>query len=82
MQKVTLYIETPDGQRTVPLENEISIGRTNLAQMVVNDATLSRLHATIFREGEDVWILDENSSNGCFVNGERVITERKLRDDD
>jgi hypothetical protein len=82
MQEVTLYIETPDGQRTVKLDNEISIGRTDLAQLVVNDPSLSRLHATIFREGDDVWILDENSSNGSFVNGQKVSPERKLRDGD
>lgn len=82
MQTVTLYIETPGGQQVVRLDQEISIGRTNLAQLVVNDPSLSRLHATIFREGEEVWILDENSSNGTFVGGERVSPERKLRDRD
>src|SRR6478672_7910417 len=82
MQEVTLYIDSIGGQQTVSLENEISFGRTELAKIALNDPTLSRLHATIFREGEDVWLLDENSSNGCFVNGERVATERKLRNGD
>jgi hypothetical protein len=82
MQTVTLYIETPGGQQIVKLDQEISIGRTNAAQLAIDDPSLSRLHATIFREGEDIWILDENSSNGTFVNGERVSPERKLRDGD
>jgi pSer/pThr/pTyr-binding forkhead associated (FHA) protein len=82
MQTVTLYIETPTGQQVVRLDQEISIGRTNLAQLVVNDPSLSRLHATIFREGGDIWILDEKSSNGTFVNGERVSPEKKLKDGD
>ena len=58
MQKVTLYIEGPDRQHTVTLENELSIGRTDAAQIILNDPSLSRLHATIFREGDEVWILD------------------------
>lgn len=82
MQTVTLYIETPGGQQNYALGNEVSIGRASLAQLVLDDQTLSRLHATIFREGEAVWIMDENSSNGTFVNGERVAPDRKLRDRD
>lgn len=82
MNTVTLYIETPAGQQTVSLETEISIGRTNQAQLVLNDQTLSRVHATIFREAGDIWLMDENSSNGSFVNGERVVRDRKLRDGD
>ncbi len=83
MKTVTLYIETPDGgQQTLTLGDEISIGRTSSAQLVLSDQSLSRLHATIFREGEDVWILDENSSNGTFVGGERIAPERKLKDGD
>lgn len=82
MNTVTLYIETPNGQQTFTLENEISIGRTSAAQLVLNDPTLSRVHATIFREGGDIWVMDENSSNGTFVNGERVAPDRKLRDGD
>lgn len=82
MRKVTLYIESPDGQQTVSLNDEISIGRTNMARIVVNDASLSRLHATVFREGDAVWVADENSSNGTFVAGERVAPERKLKNGD
>lgn len=82
MDTVTLYIDSPSSQQTFKLGNEVSIGRTDAAQLVINDPTLSRIHATIFREGGDVWVMDENSSNGTFVNGERVATDHKLRDRD
>src|SRR5215210_3902629 len=83
MREITLYIETPDGGRQrVALENEITVGRTNLAQIAIEDAQLSRLHATIWREDDDVWIQDENSTNGTFVNGERISGERKVNDRD
>lgn len=83
MREITLYIETPDGQRqSVPLGGEITIGRAASAKIVAADASLSRVHATVWREDDDVWIADENSTNGTFVNGERIFGERKLNDGD
>jgi pSer/pThr/pTyr-binding forkhead associated (FHA) protein len=83
MREIILHIEAPDGTRQrIALENEITIGRTSLARIVVDDAQLSRVHATVWREGDDVWIQDENSTNGTFVNGETVHSERKLNDRD
>src|SRR5215210_1668136 len=83
MREIILHIEAPDGTRQqVALENEITVGRTSLAQIVVDDAQLSRVHATVWREGDDVWIQDENSTNGTFVNGETVHGEKKLNDRD
>lgn len=71
MNKVTLYIETRDEAKTIELEDEVSIGRTNLAQIVLNDVGLSRVNTTFFRDGELVFVVDENSTNGSFINGER-----------
>jgi hypothetical protein len=83
MREIILYIEAPDGTRQrIALENEITIGRTRLAQMVIDDTQLSRVHTTVWREGDDVWIQDENSTNGTFVNGERITNERKLNEGD
>ncbi|HLM00113.1 MAG TPA: DUF5715 family protein [Pyrinomonadaceae bacterium] len=79
MREIILYIEAPDGRRRrVALENEITVGRTDSAQIAIDDAQLSRVHATVWREGDDLWIQDENSTNGTFVNGERITGERKL----
>ena len=49
----------------------MSFGRGSEADHRFADDGLSRLHATIYREDGRVWIVDENSSNGTFVNGER-----------
>jgi pSer/pThr/pTyr-binding forkhead associated (FHA) protein len=53
-------------------EGKVSFGRGSEADYRFGDDGLSRLHATVFREGDNVWILDENSTNGSFVNGEKV----------
>lgn len=72
MRKANLHIESPGGRQTVELENEISVGRTTLANVAINDSSLSRVHATFFRENDEIWVIDENSMNGTFVHGERV----------
>ncbi|MGB9178245.1 MAG: FHA domain-containing protein [Pyrinomonadaceae bacterium] len=70
MVEVTLTIHAPDGTSEVQVTgSSFSIGRDSEAAMLaINDSSLSRLHASINREGERVWILDENSTNGSLVN--------------
>src|SRR5829696_7582003 len=70
MLDVTLTYPTPEGSKEIPIDGEkISFGRGSEADRRFADDGLSRLHATIYRDGEKVWIVDENSSNGTFVNG-------------
>ncbi|MGI8470372.1 MAG: DUF5715 family protein [Pyrinomonadaceae bacterium] len=82
MNEITLRVETVSETREINLANEVSFGRANLASIVLDDATLSRLHATVWREGDAIWIQDENSSNGTFVNNQRLSDERLLKDGD
>lgn len=72
MKKVTLYIETLGETKAVVLEEETSIGRTDAADIVLGDGGLSRVNTTFFRDGDVVFVVDENSLNGTFVNGEKV----------
>lgn len=46
-----------------------------------NDRLVSREHARLEREGEKWWIVDQ-STNGTFVNGERMAGRRALYDGD
>ena len=72
MKKITLYIETPTEKTSVPVENELSLGRTNAANVAVADAGLSRVNTTFFRDGDALLAVDENSLNGTFLNGEKL----------
>ncbi len=81
MPKVTLQIQSPAGNREIKLENDLSIGRTDMARLVLDDAGLSRLNSTFELNNDEVWVYDENSTNGTFVNGERV-REKRLQDGD
>ncbi|HLM01674.1 MAG TPA: FHA domain-containing protein [Pyrinomonadaceae bacterium] len=73
MTDVFLTYPTPEGSREIALDGDrISLGRGSDADLRFDDDGLSRLHATVHREGGKIWILDENSTNGTFVNGEKV----------
>lgn len=73
MLEITLTYPTPDGSREIRIDGEkTTFGRGSEAGHRFSDDGLSRLHATIYRDGDRIWIVDENSSNGTFVNGQRV----------
>jgi hypothetical protein len=73
MLEIYLTYPTPEGSREIALDGDrISLGRGSDADLRFDDDGLSRLHATIHRDGDRVWVLDENSTNGTFVNGAAV----------
>lgn len=73
MLEVILTYRTDETSGEIPLnDGKITFGRSDEADYRFGDEGLSRVHATIFREGDNVWVTDENSTNGSFVNGERV----------
>lgn len=71
MLDIRLIYSSDDGPVEVPIDvGRTSFGRGSDADNRVADEGLSRLHATVYREGDSAWIVDENSTNGTFVNGE------------
>jgi hypothetical protein len=70
-----------DGMRVVLGPEPITIGRLPESTIVVNDPNASRRHAEIRRSGNDVVVVDLNSTNGTRVNG-ATIRERVLNDGD
>ncbi|CAN5863315.1 hypothetical protein BH20ACI4_BH20ACI4_18430 [soil metagenome] len=83
MQKLTLKIETPHESRSVTLDGELSVGRTPDADVAIDDVGLSRINTTFFRDGEMIFVVDENSTNGSFLNGEKIESDpRRIFDGD
>ena len=70
-------------KKEIPVAGKIvSIGRDPSNDLVLSDAMVSRRHAILERRGEQYVLRDNSSSNGTTVNGERVSSERSLRDGD
>jgi hypothetical protein len=70
-----------DGDRIVLGPDPITIGRLPESSVMITDPNASRRHAEIRRVGNDVVVVDLNSTNGTRVNGANV-RERKLADGD
>ena len=81
--KVTLEIEGPYETRSVQVVDEVSIGRADSATVAIDDAGLSRINTTFFIDDGELWVADENSTNGTILNGGRIEGRpRILRDGD
>jgi pSer/pThr/pTyr-binding forkhead associated (FHA) protein len=53
--------------------NEVNIGRDITNDIVINDAEVSRKHARLTLEGDRYKIEDLNSTNGTYIDGQRLI---------
>jgi hypothetical protein len=59
-----------DGDSHHPVEhNRCVIGRSEEADVIIANPGVSRVHALLWREGGDIWIMDLHSANGTSVNG-------------
>ena len=78
--EVILNIESEaERKRVVMTSDSITIGRSAAsATVVVNDEGLSRLHAAIHRNGDELRLLDQQSVNGTYLNCEIVPPGGKL----
>jgi hypothetical protein len=57
---------------------EFVVGRSSSCHLALDDALVSRRHATIHVQEGGAWVEDLGSRNGVSVNGERVEGRRKL----
>ncbi len=67
-----------------PDRPRLAVGRGQEADVCLDfDAEVSGLHAELERSGGEWLVVDDGlSRNGTFVNGERVVARRRLRDGD
>lgn len=61
---------------------QMTIGRSSVNEIVLNDPEISRRHAQFSRQGNVYTIQDLGSTNGTFVNGQRCTGAVSLKDGD
>lgn len=54
------------------IKDEVSIGRGEANDIIIPHSSVSRSHARLVRKGNGFELMDLNSTNGSFVNGQQV----------
>ncbi len=76
------FLTDPTGRERALVEDVTAIGRAVTNDIVMTGRRVSREHARLRREGWRVILEDLGSTNGTFLNGERVLNPMELRDED
>jgi len=64
--------ENVAGVQILLMKDKLEVGRRPTADIVLEDASVSSMHAQLIKHGNDWKVLNLLSSNGTFVNGEKV----------
>ncbi|MEI7892346.1 MAG: FHA domain-containing protein [Myxococcales bacterium] len=64
------------GEFPVVADKQIFVGRSSELDMVLVEDMVSRKHARITVQTDQIWIEDLGSTNGTFVNGEKIKKAR------
>ena len=75
-----LVLLEQDGETAWPLADEFVLGRAG--DLRLGDARVSRRHAKVYQEGGAYLVTDMGSSNGTFLNEEKIGEPRPLSDGD
>jgi hypothetical protein len=71
-------VEGPDAGKSFDLSGSTTVGREPGAGIAIDDSEASRSHASLSVEGSTVTVADLGSTNGTFVNDERLSGPRVL----
>ncbi|HEX4489520.1 MAG TPA: SpoIIE family protein phosphatase [Terriglobales bacterium] len=76
-----IFVQGND-QKTIPLDHSpFTVGRRADKDLVIVDPRVSRDHAILSSENGKVFVVDQGSKHGTFVNGERVERKQLERND-
>jgi EAL domain-containing protein (putative c-di-GMP-specific phosphodiesterase class I) len=84
----TLWVLTGQLEESGPLRDiaiqslPFQIGRRQGLSLTIPSRTISNLHAEFFELNEGMAVRDLGSTNGTFVNGERLVTEKCVKEGD
>ena len=77
-----LYLIKADTQESLEIQDNCTIGRETSNEIVLSSSYISKYHCKLTNK-ENGWLLsDLNSTNGTFLNGEKITHTTVLRDKD
>ena len=62
----------------INVERDMLVGRHQDAEILLQSTDISRKHAALLFRDDHIWVKDLKSTNGTFVNGERVEQEQEI----
>ena len=78
---VLVVVEGTDRRNIVLDHFPFTVGRRTDRDLVLTDPRVSREHAVLMRENDGIYLEDQNSRQGTFVNGERTTRHKLTRND-
>src|SRR5215469_11743522 len=79
---MTLVVVEGTDRRNLILDHfPFTVGRRTDRDLVLTDPRVSREHAQFMRENDGIYLEDQNSRQGTYVNGERTTRRKLLRND-
>jgi len=76
------FLLVDESGNATEISGEIKIGRGKASDLIVEDALVSRHHATVWMEGDTLMLRDEGSVNGTFVNHKQIYDPTELKEQD
>ena len=77
MEQLQLHYVDLGVPRVMDLKHELSVGRTEGNDLILNHPSVSRKHAKFELRGDAWWIVDLKSTNGVKLNG-NLVTEGQV----
>ena len=75
MPPVLKFVVRGQEQTHEIVKDEVVVGRSTECDIQIPENSVSRKHARIFRDGDQWRVTDLGSSNGTFVDGQRLTPD-------
>jgi hypothetical protein len=61
------------------IDGGVTMGRSDVAEIRVDDGFASSSHARLFPRGDSMWVEDMGSTNGTYLNGRQISSAEPLK---
>lgn len=82
LAKLSLTGVNNEEVKIIPLKSQVLVGRKGSCDVVISDSAISGEHCLIITEDDVVFVEDKESTNGTFVNGERITEKTEIKKGD